>query len=336
MRKTTLLAATAAALIAAGGAYGYVHHSQLYPSTDDAYLDAHVVHVAAEVSGPVIGVHIANQRQVRQGDALFEIDATPYELALAQTEAHLQGERQSVAQDEAAVASAQAEVHNREVLLANAERRMHRAHELIAQHYIAQQANDDADANYRSAQAALDVARAELHVAQQRLGTPGDDNQRIREAQAAVGQAHWNLDHTHVTAACDGRISELSLRPGDSIRTGTPVFVLVCDGSFSVYANFKETELGRIRTGQAVEIHLDMYPDQVFRGEVESINAASGAAFSLLPPENATGNWVKVTQRVPVRIRLPEQNGQFPLRVGTSATVTIDTDRPVAATADRG
>ena len=138
-------------------------------------------------------------------------------------------------------------------------------------------------------------------------------------------KAQWDLDHTEIHAPCSGYIAELGLQPGDSVQAGQPGFALICTDRYWVDANFKETELERIRVGQPVRVSVDMYPDHPFHGVVQSISGATGVAFSLLPPENATGNWVKVTQRVPVRVRITDSTAELPLRVGTSATVTIDT-----------
>jgi len=327
MHTVKISIAVVAAAILGAGAYAYIQHAERYPSTDDAYINADVVHVAAQVSGPVTEVYVANQQHVSRDDALFTIDPEPYRLSVDQARARLELAKQGVAENEAAVASAEAEVHNQQVLLNNAQAKRRRNHELLAKHYSSQQSADDAEAGYRSAQATLKLAQAKLAEARQRLGTPGERNQAVQEAQAALKQAQWNLDHTRVTAACDGRVAEKSLHRGDSVAQGTPLFVLVCDNTYTVYANFKETEIGRISAGQPVDVTVDMYPDHHFHGRVESINAASGAAFSLLPPQNATGNWVKVTQRVPVKILITDSvaDPELPLRVGTSAVVTVDT-----------
>ena len=140
-----------------------------------------------------------------------------------------------------------------------------------------------------------------------------------------MDQARWNLEHSRIIAPCEGIVTGLTLRPGDAARAGIANFILVCTETFWVDANYKETDLKRIQPGQSAEIAVDMYPGLVLKAVVQSIDPAAGAAFSLLPPENATGNWVKVTQRVPVRVRVLKPDPRYPLRVGTSAQVTIDT-----------
>src|SRR5690606_37897228 len=149
--------------------------------------------------------------------------------------------------------------------------------------------------------------------------SPGEDNERLKEAKLFLEKAQLDLTHTHLEAPCNGRIANLSLRPGELVQPGRPLFSIVCSDEYWVYANFKETEMVRIRPGQTAEIRVDMYPGEVFHGVVQNIGPGSGTAFSMLPPQNATGNWVKVTQRVPVRIRITDPRENVPLRVETSA-----------------
>jgi len=320
------LGAAALALLGAAGAiYGYERYSEHYPSTDDAYVIASVVHVAPQVSGQVDKVYIADHQQVHKGDLLYLIDKGPFTYAVEAAQARLDQARQLMAGNEAALASAKAEVERQQVLLNNAEARAKRNRNLQADNFVTRQSVDDAEADYSAAKAALAVAKARLNEAREKLGVPGDNNQAVREARAALEQARWELSHTQITAACNGYIAEKHLNPGDAVMKGEPNFVLVCSDHYWVEANFKETELAHIRPGQKVDIDIDMYPDRPFHGEVESIGAASGVAFSLLPPQNASGNWVKVTQRVPVKIHVVDKDAALPLRVGTSAVVHIDT-----------
>jgi membrane fusion protein (multidrug efflux system) len=148
-------------------------------------------------------------------------------------------------------------------------------------------------------------------------------NAAVKDAQAALDQAQLDLQRARVTAPADGVIGNMSLRPGAPVQPRTPLFVLISDKEFWVDANFKETQLGEIQPGQSATVKLDMYPKQVFHGVVESLSGGAGTAFSLLPPQNATGNWVKVTQRVPVRVRITDPDPQHPLRIGTTAKVEI-------------
>jgi membrane fusion protein (multidrug efflux system) len=322
-RRITAMLAGVAAI--GGGLYGFHLYDARYPATDNAYVTADVVHVAPQIDGRVQQVAVRNQQHVAGGALLYRIDPKPFQLAVARARAHLQQARQQVAHDAAAVVSAQAEVKRLQVLLRNATSRARRSAALKSDNYVSQQTAEDAQAERLATKAALNVAQARLDEARQQLGQPGDDNQAVREAKAALEQAQWRLDNTRIAASCAGRITELTLQPGDAVKTGQANFVVICDGRFWVDANFKETELARIRPGQPVDIVLDMYPGIDFHGQVESINGASGVAFSLLPPQNATGNWVKITQRVPVRIRVDSSDASHPLLVGTSAQVRVDT-----------
>ena len=315
-------------LIAAGligAVYAYWRHSEIYPSTDDAYVDAHVVQVAAQVSGPVMRVFVTNQQPVRRGEPLFTIDPASFRIALARAQARLALAHQTVSADSAAVVAAEAALADRRVLLANAQVTANRIRRLRDRGFVSAQAYDNAEAAVHGANAQMNLAGAKLRQAQMTLGGSGTQNERVREAAAAVAQALLDLSHTHISAACSGQIAKLSLRPGDVVQNGTPLFTLVCGREYWINANFKETEIGRIRPGQPADISVDMYPGHSFRGRVEHISGAAGTAFSLLPPENATGNWVKVTQRVPVRVAVLDPDPKHPLRVGTSAEVTIDT-----------
>jgi membrane fusion protein (multidrug efflux system) len=320
-----LTASLAGVALITGGFYGYHVYEARYPATDNAYITANVVHVAPQVSGRVQQVAVGNQQYVHNGELLYWIDPKPFELAVDHARAHLQQTRQNVARDAAAVASARAEVQRLEVLLQNATRRAERSAELKGNNYVSKQSAEDLEAEKLAAAAALDVARAKLNEARERLGQPGDANQAVQAAKAELDEAQWQLDNTRLNATCDGRIAQLSLQPGDAVQSGQSSFVLICDDKFWVAANFKETELERIRPGQPVAIAVDMYPDIDFSGTVVSINGASGVAFSLLPPQNASGNWVKVTQRVPVKILVDKPDPQHPLLVGTSAQVRVDT-----------
>ena len=328
-RRTHRLAGwTLAVLVVIGTGAGlllYWRHAALYPSTADAYIDAHVIHVAAQVSGEVAQVYVHDQRAVRRGAPLFELDKRPFRLAVRQANAALTIAGQNVEAEMGAVKAAAADVREKTVLAANARTNADRKLALVARGFLSPQAGDDAQAALKSAEAQLASSKAKLYEAEKTLGTPGQRNERIEQARAALEQTRLDLEHTDVVAPCAGVVSQLKLRPGDTVDKNVPVFVLVCSQEFWVNANFKETDLQRIRAGQSADVTVDMYPGEHFAGIVESVDAAAGAAFSLLPPQNATGNWVKVTQRVPVRVLLTHPGPAFPLRVGTSATVTIDT-----------
>ena len=314
--------AIALALLALLGGIAFYHYAGLTRSTENAYINADVVNVAAQVSGRVIDVHVADNQHVRKGDPLFDIDPEPFAIALSRAQADLALAKQAARQDSAEVSVARAQVVQIESDLANARANYARDKELVSQHFLSQQAADDAQTKSQSLQAVLEQARAKLTKA---LATPQQPDERgdVLKAQAAIEQAKLDLQHTHVTAAQDGQISNLTLTTGSLVAAGEPLFALIASNSFHIDANFKETELPGIHPGQDVDITIDMYPGQHFKGTVESLSGGTGTAFSLLPPQNATGNWVKIAQRVPVRIKFAQMDADHPLRIGATATVTV-------------
>jgi membrane fusion protein, multidrug efflux system len=312
-----------AVIVAAILGWRYWRNAELYASTDNAYINADKVEIASQVQGPVQKVYVSENQPVKAGDPLFDIDPQPYRLALEKTEAQLRLAGQSVSQESAAVTAAEAQVAQRRAELTNAEDNYRRTRRLMTQGFLSKQGGESAATQVSTAAAALRAAQANLEQARSALGTIGNDNASMRAAQAAVAQARLDLQNTHVVAPADGVVTNISLRPGNIVQPGAPQFVIISNRGFWIDANFKETELKRIRTGEKVTIDVDMYPDRSFHGIVESVSGGSGTAFSLLPPQNATGNWVKVTQRVPVRVRVIDPDPRYPLRVGTTATVKV-------------
>jgi len=302
--------------------FTYAHFAGFTRSTENAYINANVVNVASLVAGRVTAVHITDNQYVRQGDALFDVDPAPFSIALARAQANLALARESALQDNAEISVAQAQISLIQSDLSNARANDARNKELLAQKFLTQQALDDTHAHVLALQASLDQARAKLTKA---LSAPTKTEERgdVLKAQADIAQAQLNLEHTHVIAAQDGQISNLSLTNGSLVGIGMPLFALIAQDSFHIDANFKETELVGIHPGQIVDIQIDMYPDQAFKGTVESLSGGTGTAFSLLPAQNATGNWVKIAQRIPVRIQLAPTDAEHPLRIGATATVSV-------------
>ncbi len=313
------------AVLVAGGGYWYHRHGTYYPSTDDAYVKANVVNIAPEVGGRLTKVPVDDQQRVERGDLLFRIDPRSYRYKVDKAKAALDSARQTVAANEAGVAAAKAHVADEKALLRTATQRFARAKDLAKKQVAAQSQLDDARSALDSATAELNLAKAQLNEAQKTLGQPGEKNHQIETAKAELAQARLDLGDTEMTAPCTGRLTGFTLHAGDVVDANVKEGVLVCSDRYWVYANYKETDLTRIRPGQSADISIDMYPDRTFHGIVESVNPASGAAFSLLPPENSSGNWVKVTQRVPVRILITDAGRKYPMRVQTSAEVTVDT-----------
>ena len=316
------IAVVVVAALAAGGTW-YWQRAARIRTTENAYVNADVVQVASQLSGPVTQVLVHEGQLVEAGQTLFEIDPAPYEVALAQARAKLAEAEQSGRQDATDVNANDAAVAQARADQANAVASAKRTHSLVQQHFLSQQADDDAQAKLRVTEAAVAQAQAKLAGARVHVAHVGDATPAVLAARAAVAQAELDLAHTHVVASKPGWIANLTLVPGTAVVADMPLFALVARGSFWVDANFKETELPGIRPGQHAEVELDMQPGHVFPAEVEVIGNGTGAAFSLLPAQNATGNWVKVTQRVPVRIRFTGADALQAFRVGASAQVTV-------------
>jgi len=320
LSENKLRVAVILALLTLLGGFAYNYFSRTTRSTENAYINADVVDVASQVAGRVISVHVKDNQYVSRGDALFDVDPEPYAIALMRAQADLSQARQNARQDKADIEVARAQIAQSNSDLANARSVSERDKGLVARHFISQQTLDDAQTRVLGMQASLAQANAKLAKAR---SVPDNIEERgdVLKAQAAIEQAKLDLTRTHVTAAQDGQISNLAVTAGSMVNVGVPLFALIAKDSFHIDANFKETQLPGIHPGQSVEIQIDMYPGQHFTGTVESLSGGTGTAFSLLPPQNATGNWVKIAQRVPVRIKLAPTDS--PLRIGASATVTV-------------
>ncbi len=310
-------------VLVAFGAYAYFQISDYYPSTDDAYVHAHVVNIAPRVTGHVIALYVRDNQVVKKGQELLKIDPRAYEYKLQQAEAELaQAERQR-ASIAANIASAQAQMHANQINYANAARNAERAKALAAKRYLSVQAADNAQTKAAEYQAQIQANHANLSgaVAQNTL-----NKARIAAAKAAVRMAKLDLSETTLYAPMDGVVSKVDkIHVGDVVTVNQDLFPLIGNEAYWIEANYKETDLDRIHPGLKAKINIDMYPNHSFQGQVVSISGGAGNAFSLLPPENATGNWVKVTQRVPVRVEVLNPDPKLPLRIGTSATVTVTT-----------
>lgn len=322
MSKRTGALLLIALALAIGGVYALWRHQRLYPSTTDAYLGAHVVRIEPRVGGQVVKLPVHDHQHVIEGALLLAIDDRPYRIAVQQAQAELALAQQRQLTADAAMAAAAAAIEQQQAQLDNAQRNFQRDQRLLASQAVSRARVDSDRDRLHEMQAAVAAQRAARLQADRRRGEAAA---RIGVAQAALAKAQLELSYTTVTAPASGTLGEISVRPGDVVQGGQALFPLVEERDFWVEANYKETDLARIRRGQPANVALDMYPDTNFRGVVDSLSPASGVAFSLLPPENATGNWVKVTQRFPVRVRVLREDGAPPLRIGASCSVTIDT-----------
>ena len=313
-----------AVLMALGVAgYWYWQRGQKYESTENAYVNAHVVHVAAQVTGQVIAMHVEDNHPVTKDTPLLNIDPQPFKIAVDRATAQLEQARYQVKRTAASLRDVQALVRQREAELRNAILNNTRTQELLANRLTSKEKADQTETQLRIAEAAVDSAHARLAAEQANLGSSGENNETIRQAAAALEQAKWDLKNCEVLAPVGGEVTNLTVRSGDVVAKNQTLFAIIDGSEYWIDANFKETQLERLRAGQEAEIRIDMYPDKVFHGKVDSISGGSGTAFSLLPAQNATGNWVKIAQRVPVKIKVTDPDPKFPLRIGTSGTVRV-------------
>lgn len=330
LRPFLLIAVPAVAV--AGAVLWYLWGGR-YVSTENAYVKADIVHVAAEVAGRVVEVGIRDHAQVAPGALLIKIDPEPYQLALDRAEADLDHARAGVAALRAEYHEAMAEQREAEDRVQFFDAQRDRQKQLADKGVGKAFQFEEADANADAARARVTAARQKMQrVLAQLGGNPKIEtaiHPLVREKAAARDRAKLDLDRTVVRAPMGGLAVNVKLLPGEHVKAATPLFALISDKIPWVEANFKETELTYVRPGQTATIVLDIYPDVTWQAEVESISPATGAEFALLPPQNASGNWVKVVQRLPVRLKLKPNEGMepLPLRAGMTASVNVDTKR---------
>ncbi|TKT74858.1 HlyD family secretion protein [Aquamicrobium sp. LC103] len=315
-------------LLAAGGAYVWVTGGRIQ-ETDNANLRQARVTVAADTPGRVIQVAARDNAQVKAGDVLFVVDPEPYRIALAQDEATLEGARLNVGQLRAAYSQALAQQHNAEGDVAYLQSEFDRQRALQGKGVSTKSSLDQAKRALDQAQDQLQAAREAVTGALAALGGNADietdRHPTVLAALAARDKAAYELTQTTVRAPADGVISQASsFKVGQYVAAGSPLFSLVETGDSWVEANFKETQLTNMRVGQKAEVTLDTFPGRPLTATVEAIGAGTGAEFSVLPAQNATGNWVKVTQRIPVRLKVEDASEPL-LRTGMSAVVSVDT-----------
>jgi len=302
-----------------------------YEDTDNAYVQQAKVSVSADIAGRITAVNVKENQVVKAGDVLFTLDPQPYQIALDQANAALATARVNVEQLKVSYATAQVQLKSAQATLVIRQAAFDRQNALVKQGVNSNSTLDDTKLALQQAQTAVDSANQAVAAATAALGgdpqIETDKHPAVLAAQSAVEAAQRNLTKTSVVAPAAGIISNVSsLNVGQFVATGTTIASLVeTDGTW-VEANYKETQLTDIKVGQPAEVKIDAYPGKL-EGTVESIGAATGSEFSLIPAQNATGNWVKVVQRIPVRIKLPLDKVAYDLRTGMSATVTVDTGR---------
>lgn len=315
---------------AVAGADHYVKGLR-YVDTENAYIRAEVITVSSEIDGRISFVNAEENAWVDAGAELLGIESSPLEAAVTGAEADLASARLTVAALHARYREGRAEVG------AAIERVRFLETEVARQERLA--------ANGSLPAATFDATQHELALAQRRLTTlretnsivlaelggstdlPEDEHPLVKRATANLDAARIALSRARFAAPASGHLGEIGVQPGEYVEAGDALFALIRSDNLWIQANLKEVQLTHVRTGQTVDIRVDGFPDLVWTGEVESISPATGSEFALLPPQNASGNWVKVVQRVPVRIRLDEIGREELLRTGMTASISIDTGR---------
>ncbi len=319
--KSLKLVAILVMLAAIGaGLFLFWRHEERYPSTQDAYVGANIIYIAPQVTGQVAKVHVDENQAVKSGDLLFTIDDTQFKASVDQSKANLDSAEQQAKSYATQIAAAEASVASAQSAYDTAQKALERAKVLFSTGDVAQSSLDQTTSDFAQASAQLTSSQSSLLALQSGLAAKQDD---ILSARAQLEIDKANLAWTKVFASADGWIANLTLRPGSSVSANAPQFSIVESADWWVDANFKETALPRIRPGQPVTVQIDMLPGVTLTGKVASIGRGSGDTFSLLPSENSSGNWVKVTRRFPVRIELDPTDA--PLRVGGSSKVVVDT-----------
>ncbi|ENK2913278.1 HlyD family secretion protein [Vibrio alginolyticus] len=311
-------------VIAFSAMYWSWQYSDSHPSTEDAYVRAKILSVAPQVKGQVVSADVKDFQSVNKGDLLLKIDSRPYLLAVKQAKAAYQLAVQQHDVADKQVTEAVAGLGAARSNLIEAQVEYKRTDSLVKRKLASNQDLDTAKNKLANAQASLEQARATVEKAIANRGEEGAEAAVVQQAGAQLAQAELNLSYTDITSPVDGIAGEINTHVGSVVSVGQTLFPVILKDSYWVRANFKETDLTHIKPGMHADVVIDMYPDVVWKATVEQLSPASGTSFSLMPPENATGNWVKIKQRFPVRLALEVPADAPQLRVGASSEVTID------------
>lgn len=335
-RRNPLVYLILAVALVAAGIYGWtrLQFARAHESTDDAQVEGDVYPILPRVSGPVLEVKVEDNQTVKKGEVLATIDPADYQqrvnamqAALVAAQAQVVAARAQVATAQAGVSTARTTIGVSEANRARLAQDLKRSTFLRKADIIPQSDYDAVQANLKSTSAQRSTAEDQVKVAQQQVIAA---QQQVKVAQAVVKQRQSDLDnaklqlsYTTLVAPGNGIVSRKNVQPGQVVAPGQQLMGLVSSNKTWVIANFKETQLENMKVGQPVKIEVDAYPHEDFEGHIESLSAATGARFALLPPDNASGNFVKVTQRVPVKIVLNHEDPQHPLRAGMSVNAIV-------------
>lgn len=310
------------------GSYYYVIGGR-FVSTENAYVKADKIAISTNVPGRVIEVLTSENNKVEAGQMLFRLNPEPFQIALNQATAKLDSIKAEIRELQAIYRQKQAELKVQQSDLAYFKTEYDRQVKLKKRGVVSQSRLDESRRNVNSTKQRILAIRQEISRALARLGgdlsKQIDEHPLVQEAFAERERMALRLSWTQIRSPDSGIVTNISLEPGEFVKAGTPIFSVVATGNIWVEANLKETDLTHVKVGQDTNISIDSYPDRIWRARVESISMATGAEFSLLPPQNATGNWVKVVQRIPIKFKLLDSPYDPPLRAGMSVVVEIDT-----------
>jgi membrane fusion protein, multidrug efflux system len=325
-RRVLLVALPLAVLLAS--VFVYMKGGR-YVETDNAYVQSDMTRINAEVSGATQFIAVRENEKVSKGQLLFSIDATPFKVAEAKAQAQLQQVRLNILEQKAAYEEKKAEIKQAENQFAFNQREAKRQANLLKQKFISDAQFDQARQAAVVSELSITTLKKDLFRLKEALGgdpsAPLEGHPSYQAAQAALDQARIDLAHTEVRAPASGVVAKVP-NSGEYISAGSTAMVLVSDEQQWIAANFTEKDLTYVQPGQEVEIEVDAYPGVTLHGKVESISPATGSEFSVIPAENATGNWVKIAQRLSVKILVDMGQSTPALRTGFSSNVTIDTE----------
>ncbi len=332
MRLLRPILLVAIPMLAIAGAFVWWLWGGRYIATENAYVKADIVQVSSDVAGRVVEVRVKDHNAIKAGDLLLKIDDEPYRMALDKAEAELDQTKAQVESLRAQHAEALAELKEAQSKVSFFDAQLDRQRQLSSKGVGAAFRFEEADSNSSAARERVSGAQQKIQRTLAALaGDPKiatDKHPTVREKAAARDRAKLELERTVIRAPVGGTTVNVRLLPGEQVKIATPLFAIVSETRPWVEANFKETELTYVQPGQTASVVLDIYPDITWEAVVDTISPATGAEFALLPPQNASGNWVKVVQRLPVRLRLlPRNGGEQPIRAGMTATVKVDTKR---------
>ena len=314
-------------LISIGSAAYWFFFIKGFEETEDAYVSGNQVMVSAQVAGNISKINVDNMDPVQAGNVLLELDDTNAKLSFEQAKSNLANAVRQVSQLNYTVKQLKSAVRANEITLAQAQGNLNRRVQLVKDGAIDKE-------SFQHAKEAVELAKANLTTSQNQLEAnqallldgPLSEQPQIQSAISNLKQAWLNLERTKIRSPIKGYVARRNAQVGQAVSVGGALMAVVTTDQMWLDANFKETQLTHMRIGQSAEIHFDLYgKDKTFNGKVVGIEMGTGSAFSLLPTQNATGNWIKVVQRVPVRIQLdPQQLAENPLRIGLSATVKVN------------